>query len=97
MLCMHANADSNIKTYISTGQDEIESSSELKILGFTFGCEPNANVHVKKVIDKMYSKLWTLRYLKKSGLGKSELLSIYKQMITKPKPKQYVRQQGGSD
>ena len=52
-----------------------------KILGFTFGTEPNACTHVSKVIDSMYSKLWTLRFLKKSGMSRDNLLSIYKQML----------------
>ena len=78
MLCVHANKDNQITSYITTGSDEIVSSPSLKILGFTFGTEPNANKHVLMANDKMYSKLWTLRYLIKSGMNKGDWQYINK-------------------
>ena len=42
---------------------------------------PDASRHVCGVIEKMYSRLWTLRFLKKSGMGKDELLKVYKTII----------------
>ena len=33
------------------------------------------------VIDRLYGKLWTLRFLKKSGMSQSNLLKIYEQVL----------------
>ena len=53
----------------------------LKILGFHFGRKPNAVDHVAKLIDRMYGKLWTLRFLKRSGMEQHDLLQIYKTIL----------------
>ena len=46
-----------VNTYINTEGDKIESTDSLKILGFTFGREPNAKLHVEKLIDRFHAKL----------------------------------------
>ena len=81
LLCIHSNANSVITSYIRDGNMEINSSDSLKILGFHFGTDPNAVLHVTKTIDKMYSKLWTLRFLKKAGMKRENLVGIYKDVI----------------
>ena len=81
MLCVHANYNNEISTYIRSEQGEIESGKTLKILGFNFSNEPNANVHVMGVIDKLYGKLWTLRFLKRSSMSEGDLLNIYKTVL----------------
>ena len=53
----------------------------MKILGFTFDNRPNANGHVERLIEKFYSKLWTLRFLKRSGVTRDKLLEIYKSVL----------------
>ena len=80
-LCVHANRNNVVDSYIKTGEEEIKSTDSLKIVGFHFNSEPNAVFHVCKTIDKFYNKLWTLRFLKKSGLGQNNLLQIYKSII----------------
>ena len=55
--------------------------NELKLLGFTFNSKPNATHHVNILIEKFHSRLWSLRFLKKSGLDKSRLLEVYNVMI----------------
>ena len=52
--------------------------NKLKILGFK---EPNAVFHVTGVIEKFYGKLWTLRFLKKSGMKSSDLLKVYNTVL----------------
>ena len=64
------------------GQDgDINSTESLRILGFNFSNRPDAVHHVTGVIKSMYGKLWTLRFLKRSGMSCSDLLKIYKVVI----------------
>ena len=81
MLCVHASKFNDVYTYIRTNSDDIVSTDTLKILGFNFGTSPDATRHVSGVIDKLYSRLWSLRFLKKSGMGRNELLKVYKTII----------------
>ena len=73
MLCIHASNFSNVRSYIRTDDDDIVPGDTLKILGFNFSCDPSANYHVLGVIDKLYSKLWTLRFLKRSEMSEERL------------------------
>ena len=81
VLCIHSSKFSEVKSYIRTKNGRIESTDNLKILGFRFNTAPNATYHVNGVIKSMYNKLWTLRYLKKSGMDQSGLLNIYKMIV----------------
>ena len=81
MLCIHACKFHEVKSYIRTGNGSLESTDKLKILGFTFGQEPNAIKHVIGVINKFYQKLWSLRFLKRSGMATKDLLHVYKTII----------------
>ena len=81
VLCMHANKNNIISSYIRTIDGDIESKQTLKILGFNFNHEPNAIFHVSGVIEKFYNKLWTLRFLRRSGMGSADLLRVYKTVI----------------
>ena len=65
LLCIHGNKDCDINSYIRTPLGDIDSKDSLKILGFTFNREPNANRHVSELIIKLYRKFWSLRFLKK--------------------------------
>ena len=78
MLCINPNPYSDMTSYINTPSNEvIRSTDSLKILGFTFGREPNAKMHVTKLIERFHSKLWTLRFLKGSGMHSRDLRKIY--------------------
>ena len=78
LLCMHSNFNNELQSYITSANGErIYSTDTLKILGFHFNKNPNANFHVEKVIEKFYSKLWALRFLKRSGMKQKGLLDIY--------------------
>ena len=81
LLCIHANKISSVKTYIKTDTGEIESTDTLRILGFDFNNIPSATHHVMGVIDRLYNKLWTLRFLKKSGMDQQNLFKVYISII----------------
>ena len=86
LLCIHASNNNEITSYIRNGGDEIVSTNTLKILGFNFSPEPSAVFHVTTVINKFYGKLWTLRFLKKSGMKQQDLLKIYESVL---RPSEY--------
>ena len=84
VLCIHANKSSDISSFIKDGESEICSESKLKILGFYFDSEPTAVRHVTETIGKFYSKLWTLRFLKRSGMAQEDILCL---LYTSPSPR----------
>ena len=81
MLCVNSNKFESITTFINTPEGPIESTDSLKILGFNFGVEPSATKHVKIIIEKLYAKLWTLRFLRRSGMRTSDLKKVYDTVI----------------
>ena len=81
VLCIHDNKFNNITSYIRANDEDINSTEHLKILGFFFDRNPNATYHVTQVIGKFYNKLWTLRFLKKSGMSPDNLLKVYKSVL----------------
>ena len=81
VLCINASSDSIVTSYIRTRDGDINSISTLKILGFHFDSNPSAVFHVTKAIEKFYNKLWTLRFLKRSGMEGRGLLKVYRTII----------------
>ena len=81
VLCIHVNKTNIISSYINTNEGQIESTDKLKILGFKFGSEPNAILHVTGLIHKFNIKLWTLRFLRKSGMDSENLLKVYRTIL----------------
>ena len=81
ILCIHNNNFANVSSYIRTETGEITSTNRLKILGFYFDQTPSATCHVTEIISRFYGKLWTLRFLKKSGMGTDGLLQVYQTII----------------
>ena len=81
ILCIHSNKDSVVTSYIRTGEGSITSTDTLKILGFYFDNSPTAVYHVTQAINKFYNKLWTLRFLKRSGMDCTNLLKVYNTII----------------
>ena len=60
------------------------NKQSLKILGFNSNNRPDASHHVSLVIEKFYARLWTLRFLKRSGMTKDDLLKVYKGLSSLP-------------
>ena len=57
------------------------SEDNLKILGVNFDRHPNANFHVRLLMDKFYSRLWSLRFLKKNGMKEKDLVIAFNTII----------------
>ena len=74
VLCISAARDSDVQSYINTECSRISSANELKILGFWFGSKPGVSLHIEKTAAKFRRRLWTLRHLKRSGLGVNDLV-----------------------
>ena len=81
MLCINPRNYMDVNTYINYGPETIKSTNTMKILGFTFDERPNASKHVETTIDKFHARLWTLRFLKRSGLDEGRLLDVYNSVV----------------
>lgn len=66
---------------IDAGEDTIESSSTMKILGFHMSSCPTVHAHVAALQARMHESLWVLRHLGRSGFRKDELVTVYKTVI----------------
>ena len=80
LLCITAGQD-EAKAYINTEQGRIQSSAELKILGFTFETRPDLGTHVEKMKMKLRSRYWGMCNLKNCSLSESKQLYIYKTTV----------------
>ena len=77
LLCVSPSLNSEIKSYIKYDNEKIVSTSELKILGFIFGDKPTVKPHIDYMLMKAKKKLWSLRHVKRAGLGTDGLLKFY--------------------
>ena len=78
LLCISAAKNHVPSAYITHKETNITSVSSVKILGFWFGTSPGVGLHVSHMLNKVRSRLWSLRKLKASGLNSRDLLNIYK-------------------
>lgn len=76
LLCISAT-NHTCNAYIKDGGDTIIGGDTLKILGFTFNRSPTVEAQVHQMITKFRTRLWTLRYLRTSGMGVDDLLAAY--------------------
>ena len=82
MLCVSAARSYVPECYIHTSRnDRITSTNTLKVLGFTFGNEPNVKAHVAVLLRKFRSRIWALRHLKRNGYNNVGLVVVYASMI----------------
>ena len=81
LLCISSSVNSEISTYIKFGNDKIESSDELKVLGFIFGKKPTVQKHVDYILKKARSRLWAIRNIKSAGISNNDCLTIYKNVV----------------
>ena len=77
LLCISGRKDSDSNAYIRTVSTQIQSTSKLKILGFTFGRDPGPSAHVSTIEASFRKKVWTLRNLKKAKLEMKDIVDIY--------------------
>ena len=81
VLCISTAAGVDAKSFIVHKGSKINSTGELKILGFWFSESPTVNLHVNKMLTKARSRLWSIRNLKRSGMDEPDLLHFYKCFI----------------
>ena len=68
--------DARAHFYGSSGEC-VESTSELKALGFVFNNRGDVSTQVKRLCSKFRQKVWSLRHLRKSGFSEKELVQVY--------------------
>lgn len=82
LLCISASVHDDVLSYIRPcvggGQVESLSTDSLKIVGFTFERSPSVRLHIKLMCENFRAKLWSLRKLRRAGMGSDDLLVIYK-------------------
>lgn len=57
--------------------DRVEAVDKLKLVGFTFGKEPNAGAHVDSIVDEYLHKKWMLHHLSEAGFQGVVLFRLY--------------------
>ena len=65
------------KATITLGNELVESSTELKLLGFVFGSDPNANKHIDYIKKKFRQRFWALIHLKNNGFSGNDIMSLF--------------------
>lgn len=65
------------KAFVSIGNQKIESTNTMKLLGFVFGREPTVAAHVEEIQRKFRSRFWSLIFLKRAGISGNELFKIF--------------------
>ena len=81
LLCISPMGEVEQTSYIVANGEEITSGSSLKILGFYFGRRPNADEHMKSIVRKFYTRIWTIVHLMKSGLPNLDVLAMFESMV----------------
>ena len=77
MLCISPSTN-HCKSYIITIEGtRIESSETLKLLGFVFDSSPSPGAQVDALVAKFRTRLWSLRYLKRSGMREDDLCRAF--------------------
>ena len=77
LLCIGCPLSCDITAYINIDGTVIESTESMKILGYTFGSKPNANLQVDVIRGKAAFKSWSIRHLVKAGVPRPDLVEIY--------------------
>ena len=61
--------------------NEIDSGTQLRILGVQFSNKPDMSAQVADICRKFRARLWILRHLHHNGFSQEELLKVYKAVI----------------
>ena len=81
LLCITTSTSYDSTSYIRHEDERLRSGEFLKILGFYFDKNPGVGFHVRKMLEKIRDKLWSLRHLKKCGLSQRDLVGVYKTFL----------------
>ena len=83
MICISDSLNYLTRTFFherSSGE-RIDSTSEMKLLGFFFLDRPTVAHHVRDVCKRLRQKYWSLRHLGNLGFTEKELVEVYKSSI----------------
>lgn len=65
----------------NTAGGRVDSTQEMKLLGFTFNSKADVWSQINALVKKFRNKMWTLRDLRKAGFNEQKLMRVYKSSI----------------
>lgn len=77
LLCISDSKNYSLDTYLRVGNQIIEGQQELKILGYYLNNKPDASAQYGAIRRNAAARAWSLRHLKRSGVGNRDLVQIY--------------------
>ncbi|XP_028417342.1 uncharacterized protein LOC114541735 [Dendronephthya gigantea] len=63
------------------GEQQIERVTSHKLLGVFLSCDLSWNTHIDYIVNKANKRLYILRMLRKTKVGHSELVAVYRSVI----------------
>ena len=81
ILCISDAKNFEVSSFLRIKEVIMESQEKLKILGYVLDTSPGANAQVNNIKIKSAIKSWTMRHLKKAGVGVIHLVEIYTAFI----------------
>ena len=81
LLCYNDSTYSDVASYIKIGNEIIESSKTIKILGYTMSDKPGVHKQIESIKEKVAIRTWTIRHLRKAGVPERDLVLIYMAFI----------------
>lgn len=76
LLCI-SNTRTDTETYIKDGDEVYKSSETLKRLDFNFRSSVSMQTHNDEIKTKVSRRVWTLINLKRAGVERKDILSVY--------------------
>ena len=78
ILCFSPQNGFDMNVSITLGGSEVvKSENEMRLLGFYFSGEPNANRHVEEIKKKFRSRYWSLVHLRRANIKGQHLFRLY--------------------
>ena len=78
VLCIGPPNGHNITATVSLNNNVVISSgNSLRLLGFYFNSEPNANCHVQEIKKKFRARYWSLVHLRRANIKGQHLFRLY--------------------
>ena len=77
LLCISSNNNLRVTSYIETDEQRIDSSEQVKILGFMFNNNTSMSANNSFIRRKFGLRVWTLTHLKRAKIDTPTLVKIY--------------------
>ena len=77
VLCISPDNGCLSSTSLAVGQETVSSSTELKLLGFCLGSDPNMNAQMELIQAKFRGRFWSLIHMRRAGICGLELFRMY--------------------